>query len=144
MAQSTRWSHRRERVLWYQPCFSETYIINSYTTLCIKKRSGQQREGGDCPPLPCPHETPSEVLCPCLGPPAEEECGAVGVGPEKGGEGDQRAGALLLLRKLGSFRLEKAPGRPHCVHPVLEGSLISGKGVDILRSLIAIVLGGMV
>jgi len=30
------------------------------------------------------------------------------------------------LRELGLFNLEKAPGRPHCGLPVLEGSLQAG------------------
>ena len=38
---------------------------------CIR-RSGQQGEGGSPPPLLCPGEAPSAVLCPVLGSPALE------------------------------------------------------------------------
>lgn len=48
---------------------------------CIQ-RGGQQDEGGDGPPLLHPHESPPAVLLPGLGSPAQEECGAVGVGPD--------------------------------------------------------------
>ena len=50
---------------------------------CIKRRLAiKKREMTD--PLYSPHMTPSGVLCPNPGPPAEEGCGAVGVGPEEG------------------------------------------------------------
>ena len=51
---------------------------------CIKKGGGQQGEGGDCPLLLGSCEAPSGVLCLCLGPPAQEGCGALVTGPEKG------------------------------------------------------------
>ena len=44
---------------------------------CIE-RSGQQGQGGNGAPLLCPPEDPSGVLCPGLGPPTQEGCGAAG------------------------------------------------------------------
>ena len=56
----------------------------------------QQIEGGDSTPLLYSRETPTGVLCPLLGSPAQEGYGAVGVDPEEGHEDDQRAGAPSL------------------------------------------------
>ena len=42
-----------------------------------------------------PWEVPYGVLCPSLGPPAQEACQAVGAGPEVNHNDDQRAGASL-------------------------------------------------
>jgi len=64
-----------------------------------QKQRGQQVEGGDSAPLLCSGDTPSGVLCPVLGPSAQERPGAVGVGPEEGHEDDPRAGASLLRGK---------------------------------------------
>ena len=65
-------------------------------TLKLLQRVGQQCEGSDCPPAFCPLEPSSVVQCPDLGLPVQEECGAVGAGPERGHKDDQRAGAPLL------------------------------------------------
>jgi len=39
---------------------------------------------------------PSGALCPDLGCPTQEGCGAVGEGPEEGHKGAQRSGAPIL------------------------------------------------
>ena len=65
-------------------------------------------------------------LCPGPGPPVQEECGAVGVGPGEGHEDSHRLECLSCeesLSELSLFSLEKAPGRPHCGLPVLGESL---------------------
>ena len=84
---------------------------------CIDRR-WQQGEGRDCLPLLCPPEAPSGALCPELGSPAWERCGAVGAGQGEGHECAQRAGAPLLRRKAEGvrhvqLREEKSVGRPH-------------------------------
>jgi len=58
---------------------------------CINRReSSREREG--VVPLLCPCETPSGVLHPGLGPPAQGRCRAVELGPEVDNEDDQQAG----------------------------------------------------
>ena len=61
-----------------------------------QEKCDQQVEGGDSAPLLCSCGTPPGVLCPVLGSPTQEGLKAVGVSPEEGHEGDQRAGALLI------------------------------------------------
>jgi len=61
-----------------------------------QEKRGQQIEGGDSAPLLCSCETPPGVLHPALEPSAQARHGPVGVGPEEGHEGDQRAGTPLL------------------------------------------------
>ena len=59
-------------------------------------RGAQQGPRMDCSPLLCSCEAPSAVLCPGLGSPAQEGCGAVGVGVEEGHVDDHGIGAPLL------------------------------------------------
>lgn len=60
----------------------------------IKKTGGHEEREVIVPHCPC--EAPSRFLCPGLGPPAREECGAVGDGPEEDHEDDLKLGASLL------------------------------------------------
>ena len=64
----------------------------------IRRGVGQQEQGGDCPSLFCPHEAPSGVLCPGLGPPIQERQGALRY-KRRPTKNDQRAGAPLLQRQ---------------------------------------------
>jgi len=66
-------------------------------------------------------------------PPVQEGCRATGADPEKDYYGDQRAGVPLLWWKAEVDELVqsgegKAPGKPHCGLPVLDGSLQAGGG----------------
>ena len=61
-----------------------------------QKQNGQQGEGGDSAPLLCSGETPPQILCPALEPPAQEGRGPVGAGPEEGHKNDPRDGTPYL------------------------------------------------
>ena len=77
---------------------SQQCLLAAQNTNCIlhQKRHGQQGEGGNCSSLFCLHEAQFGVLHADLGPPVQERCGAVGVGPEEGHKDDLSAGAPFL------------------------------------------------
>ena len=60
----------------------------------IRRGVCQQGQRSDCTSLLCPCEAPSGVLCPGLGPPVQEKCGAVEEGPEEGHGDDPRASVM--------------------------------------------------
>ena len=92
---------------------------------CIKKRGGQQGEGGDCPPLLSSYEAPSGVLCPGLGPQYRNDVELLERVQRRATEmirGLEHLSCEKRLRELGFFSLKKR-GRPHCGLPVLEGRI---------------------
>jgi len=83
--------HRTCWVLAEQHCQEGQWYLGVH-----KKERGQQVEGGSPPPLLCPSEAPSGVLCPVLGSPAQERRGATGESPVEGYKDDEGTGASLL------------------------------------------------
>ncbi|GAB0190298.1 hypothetical protein GRJ2_001495100 [Grus japonensis] len=67
-----------------------------------EEEHGQQVEGGYPPPLLCPGEATSGVLCPVLGSPCPDRQGTTGDSPEDGYKDEEER-----LRELGLFSLEK-------------------------------------
>jgi len=105
-------------------------------------KRGQQIKGGDSAPLLCSGETPPGVLRPDLEPPAQEERGPVGAGPEEGHKNDPRAGTPILRGKgeiVGAVQPgeEKAPGKPYSSLSGLRG-LIRKMGTNFLEGLVVI------
>lgn len=100
-------------------------------------------EGGACPPLFSPHETPIWNTVSRLGPPAQKECEIVGSNPEDNHEEAQRAGASLLWRKAArswaclAWRIE-GTGEISLQPSSTWRDLINGSRTDLLHSLIVI------
>ena len=72
---------------WKTVCgYSQLMAVGESGGLVARKMSQQKAsvQKGDCPPLLSSCEAPSGVLCPGLGPPAQEGHGALGAGPEEG------------------------------------------------------------
>ena len=90
-------------ICWWCEVSQDKRILQKGFT-CVSAQKWEVR------PLLSPWEAPSAVLHPSPGLPAQEGCGAVGVGPEEGTRMIRRAGAPLLQRKAkgaGLFSLEK-------------------------------------
>jgi len=74
---------------------------------CIKKECSQQVEGGESPPLFCPGEAISGVLCPVLGSSVQERQETSRENSVKGCRNDEGPGAFPLWgnsKKLGSVQ----------------------------------------
>ena len=61
------------------PPLSNAFSVHNLRPSCVQwdpgvhsEECGQQGEGGSPPPLLCPTEAPSAVLCPVLGSPLQE------------------------------------------------------------------------
>lgn len=112
----------------HQPQNKQTQILKSLMIWCIRntsmcafcpasqvyvglhqKEGGQQVKAAAFPPLFHPCEVPPALLPPGLEPSTEERCGAIGEGPAKCHEDNQRVRASLLWSQAesGSFSLEK-------------------------------------
>jgi len=77
-----------------QQCALEAQKANSILG-CIIGGVASRERGDDCPLLICLCKALSGVLCPSLGPPVQEGCGAVGAGPEEDHRDDKRDEGLL-------------------------------------------------
>ena len=102
-----------------------------------QERGDQKVEGADSARLLCSCETPPEVLCPVLRPPAQEHR-IVGVDPEEGHKDDQRAGAPPLQGQAERLEAlqhgeEKAPGGPYGSLPVPERGLKESWGGNFYK-----------